>query len=182
MAGGDDDGGELLIASPCIRDLIKLAGVTLGKRRALRRTGPKLKVVKMPKFTKATTTPLVRNIFESFFSEQIDQDKENDRAARRKRCGVCEMCQKPDCGVCKFCKDMIKFGGTGKLKQCCVERCCPNRAVAEADDDDAEDPEGTVLEDLPSSRPKQHRIRKQTQHLSWVGDPIIKEGKRTYYR
>ena len=38
----------------------------------------------------ATTTPLVRNIFELFFKNQID-----DKAAvpaRRKRCGICEVC------------------------------------------------------------------------------------------
>jgi len=37
----------------------------------------------------ATTTPLVRNIFELFFKNQID-----DKAAgpaRRKRCGICEV-------------------------------------------------------------------------------------------
>lgn len=68
----------------------------------------------------ATTTPLVRNIFDIFFKDQID-GKETS-APRRKRCGVCEVCQQADCGKCKSCKDMVKFGGTGRKKQCCEER------------------------------------------------------------
>lgn len=70
----------------------------------------------------ATTTPLVRQIFDIFFKDQIDGKEIG--AIRRKRCGVCEVCQLPDCGKCKSCKDMVKFGGTGKKKQCCEERRC----------------------------------------------------------
>lgn len=43
--------------------------------------------------TKATTTKLVYQIFDTFFSEQIEkydkEDKEN--AMKRRRCGVCEV-------------------------------------------------------------------------------------------
>lgn len=138
-----------------------------------------MKVVKMPKWTKATTTPLVRNLFEAFFSDQIEADKEN-QTKKRTRCGVCESCQQADCGECKHCKDMIKFGGTGRSKQCCMNRRCPNMMIAEAEDEDGEDLEGIEL-DMPTSKPKQHRIRKHTHHCTWIGNPIIKEGKRTYY-
>ena len=169
----------MLIATPCLRGIIKLAGVTLGKRRALRRTAPKIKV-KMPQWTKATTTPLVRNLFESFFSDQIEADKEN-AMRKRNRCGVCDACQNPDCGECKFCKDMIKFGGSGKTKQCCISRRCPNRVIAEAEEDDVEDFDGIEIKDAPTSKPRKHRIRKHTHHASWNGDPIVKEGKRTFY-
>ena len=41
---------------------------------------------------------------------------------RRTRCGVCEACQQPDCAQCKHCKDMTKFGGSGRSKQCCINR------------------------------------------------------------
>ena len=71
-------------------------------------------------FIQATTTPLVRHIFDIFFKDQID-GKETS-APRRKRCGVCEVCQQADCGDCKSCKDMVKFGGTGRKKQCCEKR------------------------------------------------------------
>ncbi|CAH3033865.1 unnamed protein product [Pocillopora meandrina] len=130
----DDDELPLLV-TPCMRALIKLAGVTLGKRRAAR--GVKVRLDKKKKDTvpsKATTTPLVRNIFDIFFQDQID-GKET-RTSRRKRCGVCEVCQQPDCGKCKSCRDMVKFGGTGRKKQCCEERRCPNLAVEEAEDDE----------------------------------------------
>lgn len=70
--------------------------------------------------SQATTTPLVRHIFDIFFENQID-GKETS-APRRKRCGVCEVCQQPDCGKCKSCRDMVKFGGTGRKKQCCEGR------------------------------------------------------------
>lgn len=177
MAG--DEGEDMLITTPCIRALIRLAGVTLGKRRALRRVGPKLKVVKTPKWTKSTTTPLVRNLFESFFPEQIEPGKDI-HAARRTRCGVCDACQRPDCGQCKHCKDMVKFGGSGRSKQCCIERRCPNLVVAEADDDDSEELVGIALED-GTTKPKLHRIRRHTHHVAWNGEPTITEGKRTYY-
>ena len=101
----------------------------------------------------------MRNIFELFFKNQID-----DKAAapaRRKRCGICEVCsvrawksvkcgfvwtsikciflslqvcQQPDCGKCAACRDMVKFGGSGRSKQACVHRRCPNMAVQCAED------------------------------------------------
>ena len=78
-------------------------------------------------FFQATTTPLVRHIFDIFFENQID-GKETS-APRRKRCGVCEVCQQADCGKCKSCRDMVKFGGTGRKKQCCEERRFVSSAI-----------------------------------------------------
>lgn len=43
---------------------------------------------------------------------------------RRTRCKKCVACQNTDCTQCAFCKDMIKFGGTGKSKQSCIQRQC----------------------------------------------------------
>ncbi|XP_046678996.1 jmjC domain-containing histone demethylation protein 1-like, partial [Homalodisca vitripennis] len=43
---------------------------------------------------------------------------------RRTRCKKCIACNNSDCGQCNFCKDMIKFGGTGKSKQSCIQRQC----------------------------------------------------------
>lgn len=45
---------------------------------------------------------------------------------RRTRCGQCENCQREDCGECRTCKDMKKFGGSGRMKQSCLRRCCTN--------------------------------------------------------
>lgn len=155
---------------------------TLSHRRAARRQAIRhpTKIDKDKGPTKATTTKLVSQIFDTFFSDQIDQeDKEN--VVKRRRCGVCEVrtglgvkeslqyskgeilvrlavifpklkmtnsiniaalssqykllfgilnvvmfslqvCQAPDCGKCNACKDMIKFGGSGRLKQACQKR------------------------------------------------------------
>ena len=62
----------------------------------------------------------MRQIFDIFFKDQIDGKELS--VIRKKRCGVCEVCQLPDCGKCKSCRDMVKFGGTGRKKQCCEER------------------------------------------------------------
>lgn len=40
--------------------------------------------------TRATTTKLVYKIFDTFFSDQIDQN-EKDGGIKRQRCGVCEV-------------------------------------------------------------------------------------------
>ena len=40
----------------------------------------------------------------------------------------------PDCGECKHCKDMLKFGGSGRSKQACTRRRCPNMAILTADE------------------------------------------------
>ncbi|KAL5016594.1 hypothetical protein ScPMuIL_006183 [Solemya velum] len=53
---------------------------------------------------------------------------------RRTRCKKCEPCTRSDCGECHFCKDMKKFGGPGRMKQCCISKQCmapvlPNTAI-----------------------------------------------------
>lgn len=41
--------------------------------------------------TKATTTKLVYQIFDTFFSDQIEQNDKEGGASKRQRCGVCEV-------------------------------------------------------------------------------------------
>uniref|UniRef100_A0A6J0V8B4 DNA (cytosine-5)-methyltransferase n=1 Tax=Pogona vitticeps TaxID=103695 RepID=A0A6J0V8B4_9SAUR len=182
---GDSDEPPVLI-TPCMRDLIKLAGVTLGKRRAARRQAIRhpTKIDKDKGPTKATTTKLVYLIFDTFFSEQIEktekeQDKEN--ANKRRRCGVCEVCQQPECGKCKACQDMIKFGGSGKTKQACFHRRCPNLAVKEADEDEEVDDN---IPEIPSPKKMlQGRKKKQSKsRITWVGQPVKSDGKKDYYQ
>ena len=102
-----------------MRALIKLAGVTLGKRyvpvfvnqmrfyhivqltarqdlyddrfrRQMRKELRKTKdKVKKPAFTMATTTKLVTQIFDSMFQGEID-DK-SGQGSKRRRCGICEV-------------------------------------------------------------------------------------------
>ncbi|XP_061556979.1 DNA (cytosine-5)-methyltransferase 1 [Phycodurus eques] len=180
-AGDSDE--QPIIVTPCMRDLINLAGVTLGKRRAARRQAIRhpTKIEKDSKGpTKATTTKLVYLIFDTFFSEQLEQD-DKESVAKRQRCGVCEVCQSPDCGKCAACKDMIKFGGSGKSKQACKQRRCPNLAVKEAEDDENMEEE----EDVPVKSKKASRVKrkKQTQcKLTWIGEPVQGENKKQYYK
>ena len=44
--------------------------------------------------------------------------------SKRKRCGLCKGCLAKDCMICKFCRDKKKYGGPGKLKQCCEKKKC----------------------------------------------------------
>ncbi|XP_051825328.1 DNA (cytosine-5)-methyltransferase 1-like [Antechinus flavipes] len=86
---------DSIIVAPCMRDMISLAGVTLGQRRAARRQAmkhaPKEKKKKAP--SKAITTKLVYQIFDSLFSEEIDKNGKDDSegAIKRRRCGICEV-------------------------------------------------------------------------------------------
>lgn len=179
-----------IFLSPCMRDLIKLAGVTLGQRRrqTIRRTQGRVPVRERDRGpTKATTTKLVYQIFDTFFAEQIEKDDKEDKenAFKRRRCGVCEVCQQPECGKCKACKDMVKFGGTGRSKQACLKRRCPNMAMKEAEDDEEVDDD---IPEVPSPK-KMHQGKKKKQNkaqISWVGPVkevvVFKDGKkRTYY-
>ncbi|KAM9095470.1 DNA (cytosine-5)-methyltransferase 1-like [Sarcophilus harrisii] len=84
---------ESIIVAPCMRNVISLAGVTLGQRRASRREAMKLPRQRKKKApTKATTTKLVSQIFDSLFSEEIDKNGKDDSegALKRRRCGICE--------------------------------------------------------------------------------------------
>ncbi|CAI9739711.1 DNA (cytosine-5)-methyltransferase 1-like [Octopus vulgaris] len=178
-----DDDEALLITTPCMRALIKLSGVTLGKRRALRKQLREPKVKSKDTQTMAATTSLVRNIFDSMFQGQID-DNGFSSASRRKRCGICEVCQQPDCGKCNACRDMIKFGGSGRSKQCCVQRRCPNIAVAEADEDEiqSDDDENIVKKGDDSEKPIRHVASRNTKtKLEWVGEPVKTTPTNIYY-
>ncbi|NWW20867.1 DNMT1 methyltransferase, partial [Falcunculus frontatus] len=177
---GDSDEPPVLI-TPCMRDLIKLAGVTLGKRRAVRRQAIRhpTRIDKDKGPTKATTTKLVYLIFDTFFSEQIEKDEreeDKENTTKRRRCGVCEVCQQPECGKCKACQNMVKFGGSGRSKQACLQRRCPNLAVREADEDEEVDDN---IPEMPSPKKMlQGRKKKQNKsRISWVGEPIKVRGR-----
>ena len=82
--------------------------------------------------TKATTTALVRHVFESYFDSYLSRRAGTGGSASTgfqmtgvasQMCGVCKGCQQKDCGHCDSCESMIKFGGKedGLI---CDRRCC----------------------------------------------------------
>jgi len=178
---GDEDEPQL-VSLPAMRTIIKLAGIKLTERRKL--------VVKknkpMPTFTSATVTPLVRKVFEAVFSEQMAQEKAEvegkSSKARAKKCGMCEQCMRGDCGVCNHCKDMTKFGGSGKSKQACVERKCPNMAVkGEEEESSSETDEPAVPEKSPGKTPVKHKGKGKHKDVEWKGEGT-KKGRKTFYK
>nr|Q27746.1 RecName: Full=DNA (cytosine-5)-methyltransferase PliMCI; AltName: Full=DNA methyltransferase PliMCI; Short=DNA MTase PliMCI; Short=M.PliMCI; AltName: Full=Dnmt1; AltName: Full=MCMT [Paracentrotus lividus]CAA90563.1 DNA (cytosine-5-)-methyltransferase [Paracentrotus lividus] len=178
----------LLITMPCMRDLIKLAGVTLGKRRAARKAAA-VKKDKKPVFTMATVTPLVSHIFDAIFKDQIADEMKAAASERKKRCGVCEICQAPDCGKCTACKDMIKFGGSGKAKQACKDRRCPNMAVQEADENDIDEMDNSSnKENKDEKKAKKGRKletplkKKKRAKVTWLDEPTEVTEERAYYK
>ncbi|XP_031847018.1 DNA methyltransferase 1a isoform X2 [Nomia melanderi] len=181
-----DDSAEsddsLLITSPCMRALANLAGVTLGKRAALRRTQRREQKIKKPAWTKATTTQLVNNMFENIFADQlIKHDDKITMGPKRQRCGMCENCQQPDCGLCNACKDMIKFGGSGRSKQACVKRRCPNMAIQEAEDSDPENEE--QFENLVDEEESRKKVFKELKKdIVWMENQIAIDNQRTFYK
>ena len=74
QAGSEDE--PQLILSPCMRTLIQLSGITLGRRRATRKATKREPKAKKAVWSKATTTPLMLHIFESLFRDQLDQGEE----------------------------------------------------------------------------------------------------------
>ncbi|XP_055925172.1 DNA (cytosine-5)-methyltransferase PliMCI-like isoform X3 [Argiope bruennichi] len=179
-----DENDTILITSPCMRALISLSGVTLGGKRSSKIMRSRLTKVKKTVHSLATTTPLVRSIFENMFFGQLEKDSKQT-APRRKRCGVCETCQLPDCGQCVFCKDMIKFGGTGRSKQACAKRKCPNMAVQEAEDDDimndVYDDEDSSLSQNGNIPSKRQASRKQQVQVEWIGEACRVEKSKKYF-
>ena len=82
----------------------------------------------------ATTTPLVRHVFECFFKNQIADGKKKGSSSpgnssfaseTEAACGICRNCLKQDCGVCDTCKNKVIFGGEGSSKEeLCLNKIC----------------------------------------------------------
>nr|QJS39016.1 DNA methyltransferase 1 [Mythimna separata] len=179
-----DEDDQPLITLPCMRELIKLMGIKFGKRKF--RTKIDYKKVDKKAWTKATTTPLVRKTFESFFTNQLDKTN-HELVLRRKRCGVCEACQLPDCGECNACRAMAKFGGHGRTKKACVRRFCPNMAVEQAEDSDPDDEEEYQQ---MAEKKQQDKLEdavpvkltgSNNRNIKWVGEPTKADATKVYY-
>nr|XP_022900238.1 DNA (cytosine-5)-methyltransferase PliMCI-like [Onthophagus taurus] len=193
-SSADNDAEDLLITTPCMRALVKIAGVTFQKskknpkassRKISKAITDQIKNNKKPSRSKATTTALVRDVFETFFAEQIDKGT-GEKGPRKKRCGICEACQSSDCGKCVFCRSMLKFGGSGKSKQACKTRRCPNMAIQDAaaesenedDDIDEDTVEDTKVKNIIEEKPCSKRI---LHKVEWRGEISFENNDRVYY-
>lgn len=106
-----------MMNSECIAALIERAGLRPKNIRKMMRPNKVASVAKKLVLSKATTTPLVRSVFERLFGDQFADEDVSQKTQRKRRCHVCEACTAADCGECSQCKNMTKFGGTGKGKQ-----------------------------------------------------------------
>ena len=113
-----------MMDSPCIQRLMELTGIEKAKAKKGQKGHVRgnTRQKKKSKTTQslATTTPLVKEIFNEYFGAQIDlneNEAKKTKTIRKWKCRVCENCMRDDCGKCKHCLDMTKFGGTGKSKQ-----------------------------------------------------------------
>ncbi len=52
------------------------------------------------------------------------QNEPLQKGIKRKRCGDCPGCSTDECGKCVYCLDMVKYGGPGRKKRCCINRQC----------------------------------------------------------
>ena len=64
--------------------------------------------------------------------------------SKTKRCGTCQGCTNKNCRKCGPCLQMKKYGGSGKLKQACINRKCSNPIG----------PGGKVIIERGNSKPK----------------------------
>ncbi|KAB0396789.1 hypothetical protein E2I00_000148, partial [Balaenoptera physalus] len=153
-----------------MRDLIKLAGVILGKRQAERCQTIGHSAKKKDKGpTKATTTKLLYQIFDTFSAEQIEKDDKDKKNAFKRRLFVNSL--NVESAKCKACKDTVKFGGREWSKQACQERC-PNMVMKEADDNNRSH----------HSKKMHQGKRKYKNLIYWVGEAIKTAGKKSYYK
>ena len=169
-----------------MKSLIKLAGIKLSERKKQTRVFQKKKA--MPKHTDATVTPLVRDVFEAVFGEQMKggEDQKSSKL-RSTRCGVCEQCNRSDCGQCRNCRDMTKFGGSGRSKQACVERKCLNKAVKGQDGEESEEEEEEekVSELLNKSGEKttpKKKTKGNHKDVQWIGDGVDGGKRKMFYK
>lgn len=76
---------------------------------------------------------------------------------------------------------MKKFGGSGRSKQCCVNRRCPYMVLKEAEDEDEED---VNEEAAPLAPQRKHKIGQSKiikTKAEWLGEPVYESNGLQYY-
>nr|AFV53350.1 DNA (cytosine-5-)-methyltransferase 1 [Pleurobrachia bachei] len=181
----DEDEDQLKMTLPAVTGLMSLAGADQIDRkepktkRRNKTTGNKPSGPRKTKSTDtshATVTPLVQATFEGLFFDQLSHaDTVEADGGPRKRCGVCVGCKAEDCGTCPTCKDKVKFGGSGKRRQACINRGCVDMQPKEEKDKPVKD---------SKSRTKTVRSKMQISGDTdgeFTGEVLKTKGGKTYY-
>ncbi len=137
----DADAGEedvKLYNTPCMSRVAEYSGISeVRQKMIIRMIRKSLKNLTEPN-KQATTTPMVKHIFEELFHAQI---KGGLFKKKRQRCNNCANCRIPDCGTCVHCLDMKKYGGPGIKKQACKQRLwCLNEKDEDEETNQQADP------------------------------------------
>ena len=155
------DNEEVTISTlPCVRHMCRLScGRGIHKPRGGSKNTPQPTTI----YTKAQTTPLISELFDSIFQQQM----KTNRAAKSKLC-TCRNCQKNNCGNCERCEEMVSFGGKIPDGQVlCLERQCLKNLDQEVFLDDDDD---TVT------------IKDRTQAVvEWRREPIKNQDGKVFY-
>ncbi|XP_037073210.1 histone-lysine N-methyltransferase 2A-like [Pollicipes pollicipes] len=145
----------------------------------VRRHGVTVKKLKKRRHAGADDKPSSRNVLMKLKVlhkyKHLQQSRGKERI-RKSRCGTCLGCRAKNCTKCVFCKDMIKYGGPGRLKKSCARRVCkkpllPGVNVLKLGEEDDPAPseaataaaaseERPTEADTPGTTPAQARLRR----------------------
>ena len=75
---------------------------------------------------------------------------------------------------------MVKFGGSGRSKQACVHRRCPNMAFQVAEEDEGMEVEPEPVEGIKHGKKKARLEKKTKVKVEWIGEPV-KEGRKKFF-
>lgn len=77
------------------------------------------------KINKSLKNPFHKNyVMTMAHKKSLEPKSMESPKKRRRRCLLCDGCKQPDCKSCPSCRDMVKYGGMGRLRQSCVRRRC----------------------------------------------------------
>lgn len=67
---------------------------------------------------------LPRRAVQRHFPGDVASTEATKTKRKQSRCQRCVFCLAPECGQCKFCRDMLKNGGSARLRKPCLNRRC----------------------------------------------------------
>ncbi|XP_044757853.1 DNA (cytosine-5)-methyltransferase PliMCI-like [Coccinella septempunctata] len=170
-----------LISLPCMRSLVKMAGVVFSGKKSMKKREDKTVEVKGTTWCRAATTSFIGEIFETSFKDLSNNNGKEAKGRRRRRCGLCEGCLSPECGECSHCRDMKKFHGPGRTKQACKRRVCPYMAIEEADNDSDIDEDKDEVANIRETENKACSTKILHNAVVFPNDPIFVDSEKKFF-